>query len=360
MSPRRLAATTVAQLKMYMRRRVAVFWSLVFPIILMTLLGVIFGGAAGGGSIVVVDRAHTTAASAVVSVLEHNRALSVKHDTSIAHARAQVRSGDRDAALLLTRRPDGQVVATLSYSNASPETVGVVRGIVQGAADGVSVGLTGRPAAVRLISASVDSASLGYVEFLMPGVLAISLMISTVFGLATVLVTWRQRGVLRRLKLTPMPLPEFLASRILASLVIAVVQVVVLVAFGAIAFGIHVSATAWAAVPVALAGALCFLAIGMTVGSLVATAETADAVTNVITNPMMFLSGTFFPVAAMPGVLKSIAKVLPLYYLANGLRDTIVRGQSLGHVWIDILILLGVATALFAVSVRTFRWEPSN
>ena len=105
-------------------------------------------------------------------------------------------------------------------------------------------------------------------------------------------------------------------------------QVVVLLAFGRIVFGIHISSTAWAAIPVALAGCLCFLAMGFAIGSVVSNPETGDAVSNVITNPMMFLSGVFFPVAAMPAFVQSIARVLPLYYLANGLRDTTVRGLS--------------------------------
>jgi ABC-2 type transport system permease protein len=110
-------------------------------------------------------------------------------------------------------------------------------------------------------------------------------------------------------------------------------------------------------VPIALAGALCFLMMGFTVGSLVSEPETADAVTNVITNPMMFLSGTFFPVSAMPAFVQSIAKVLPLYYMANGLRDTIVRNQGLVHVLPDLGILLAVTGVLGLVSLRTFRWE---
>ncbi len=360
MSGRRFAASVVAQLRMYMRRRVAVFWSLLFPIILMTLLGIIFGGSTKGGTVEIVDQAHTPSAAVLVRVLEHNRGLEVKTGADIAKAQAQVRSGDRDAAVWLRQGAGGQVRATLYYSNSSPETAGIIRGIVQGAADGVSVAMSGRPPAVALATRSVDSASLGYVQFLLPGVLAISVMISAVIGLATVLVNWRQRGILRRLKLTPMPLSEFLASRIVASLVVSVIQVAVLIAFGAIAFGIHISTTAWVSVPVALAGALCFLAMGMAVGSLVSAAETADAVTNVITNPMMFLSGTFIPVSSMPAVLQSVARVLPLYYLANGLRDTIVRGEGFGQVWTDIAILVGLAICLFAISVRTFRWEPSN
>jgi ABC-2 type transport system permease protein len=132
---------------------------------------------------------------------------------------------------------------------------------------------------------------------------------------------------------------------------------VVLIAFGRVVFGIEISSTAWAAIPVVLAGALCFLVMGFAVGSLVSEPETADAVTNVITNPMMFLSGTFYPVAAMPAVVQSIARLLPLYYMTNALRDTIVRGQGLVHVLPDLGVLLAVTGVLAVISLRTFRWE---
>ncbi|MDX6545566.1 MAG: type transport system permease protein, partial [Gaiellales bacterium] len=247
--------------------------------------------------------------------------------------------------------------AQLYYSNTSATQAGILKGIISGAASRISVAATGSAPAIGYSATSVDSSALDYIDFLLPGILALSIMISAVIGLSTVLVAWRTRGVLRRLKLTPMPLWEFLVSRIAASLALAMLQVVVLIAFGALAFGIHISATAWAAIPIALAGALCFLVMGFTVGSLVSEPETADAVTNVITNPMMFLSGTFIPVSAMPDVVQSIARVLPLYYMANGLRDTIVRNQGLVHVLPDLGVLLAVTGVLAVVSLRTFRWE---
>jgi len=198
-----------------------------------------------------------------------------------------------------------------------------------------------------------------YVDFLMPGILALSIMISAVIGLSTIMVDWRQRGILRRLKLTPIPLAEFFAARITASLVVAMLQLPVLLAFGRVVFGIHISSTAWAAIPVAVAGCLCFLAMGFAIGSVVSNPETGDAVSNVITNPMMFLSGTFFPVAAMPAYVQAIARLLPLYYMANGLRDTTVRGLSITHVIPDIAVLLLVTAILSVVALRSFRWEPS-
>jgi ABC-2 type transport system permease protein len=361
MSPGRIAATTVAQLKMMFRRRIVLFWSLVFPLILMTLLGLLFGRSIDAGTVTVINTADSPAASAMVQALRHTKGVKVKTDQiDVAHARKQVQDGDRDALLVLSAAGDAAgapTVARLYYSNASATQSGILKGIVSGVASRISVGATGSAPAIGYQQTSVDSSALDYIDFLLPGVIALSVMISAVIGLSTVLVQWRKRGILRRLKLTPMPLWEFLVSRIAASLALAVLQLVVLIAFGAIAFGINISTTAWAAVPIVLAGALCFLVMGFTVGSLVSEPETADAVTNVITNPMMFLSGTFFPVSAMPGFVQSIARVLPLYYMANGLRDTIVRNQGLVHVLPDLGVLLAVTGVLAVVSLRTFRWE---
>jgi ABC-2 type transport system permease protein len=359
MNAGRVAATTVAQLKMMFRRRIVLFWSLVFPIILMGLLGLLFGQSVGAGTVTVLDQAHTRASRAMVAALDHTDGVTVKTDAGdLTDARTQVKNGDRDALLVLTRSgSSGGTVARLYYSNASATQAGILKGLVSGIASRLSVAATGQPPAIDYAQQSVDSSALDYIDFLLPGILALSIMISAVIGLSTVLVTWRKRGVLRRLKLTPMPLSEFLVSRVLASLALALLQVGVLIAFGAIVFGVNISATAWAAIPIALAGALCFLVMGFTVGSLVSEPETADAVTNVITNPMMFLSGTFVPVSAMPGFVQGIAKVLPLYYMANGLRDTIVRNEGLVHVLPDLGILLGLTAVLALVSLRTFRWE---
>jgi ABC-2 type transport system permease protein len=354
----RFIATTVAQLKMTFRRRITLFWSLVFPMILMTLLGLLFGRSVSAGTIAVAP-VDAPAPAAVVKTLQHTKGLTVKIAPDGATAIHQVRDGDRDAAVVFAPGSGDSYVVKLYTSNTSADQAGIIKGIVAGATDGVSVAATGSAPALTFQPQSVDSSSLTYIDFLLPGILALAIMISAVIGLATILVDWRQRGILRRLKLTPIPLAEFFAARISASLVVAVMQVVVLLAFGRIAFGVHISTTAWAAIPVALAGCLCFLAMGFAIGSVVSNPETGDAVSNVITNPMMFLSGTFFPVSAMPPFVQVIARVLPLYYMANGLRDTTVRGLSLTHVAGDIGILLGTTAVLAVIGLRSFRWEAS-
>jgi ABC-2 type transport system permease protein len=348
--------STVAQLKMTFRNRVALFWSLMFPIIFMTLLGLLFGRSIDAGTITVVDRAHVAQSRAVVAALEHTKGVTVKLGTDPVKARDDVQNGDREGALVLTPGTGPGVEAHLYTSNTDGTQAAIISGIV----GGVTNRIANPTPAVRFRSSSVDSSSLRYVDFLLPGIIAIAIMTSSVFGLSTILVDWRKRGVLRRLKLTPMPLWQFLGARVTASLVLTVLQVVVLLAFGRIAFGIHISADAWAAIPVALVGCLAFLAFGFFVGSIVGSPETADAVANSVTTPMMFLSGTFFPIAALPAVLATVAKALPLYYLASGLRDAAVRGLGFEHVLPAIGVLLAMTAVLSVISLRAFRWEPKT
>ena len=353
--------TTAAQLKMTFRNRIALFWSLAFPIILMSLLGVLFGSSVSAGTITVVDLAHTPESQQLVTALVHTDGVDTKTGTDAASAESKVRNGDRDGALVIRPGQNGAPAsAVLFTSNTSAAQAGILRGIVGDATSTIALREAGGHPPIAFRSQSVDSASLDYIDFLLPGIIAIAIMTSSVFGLSTVLVDWRKRGILRRLKLTPMPLWEFLASRVTASLALTVVQVIVLIAFGRLAFGVHIAESAWAAIPVALVGCLAFLALGFFIGSMVGSPETADAVANSITTPMMFLSGTFFPVASLPAVLATIAKLLPLYYLASGLRDATVRGLPFSDVASSIAVLLVMTAVLAGISLRTFRWEPAN
>lgn len=362
MNLRRLALTTRAQLQMTFRNRIALFWALAFPIILLTLLGIAFGHSSNGGTVVVVNNANTRSAAALIKVLEKKHSgVGVDTGETVDKAIHDVKNGDHDAALILTRAGSGdQTTARLYYSNASAEQAGIIRGVVSGAADGVSIALASGPPAIAFSQNEVDSSGLDYLDFLLPGIIAIAIMTSSVFGLSTVMTDWRKRGILRRLKLTPMPLGEFLTSRVLASLVVTVMQVVVLLIFGRLVFGIHIASSAWVAIPVALIGTLAFLAFGFFIGSVVANPETADAVSNAITTPMMFLSGTFFPLAVLPAWVAALAKVLPLYYLADGLRKATVRGLGFEAVAVNIAVLAVMALIFAAISLRTFQWEPGT
>ena len=166
----RFLATALAQLRMTFRRRITLFWSLVFPMILMTLLGLLFGRSVNAGDIVVAQPVTAAAPKAMVTALEQTKGLTVKTSPDAATAIKKVKDGDEDAALVFTpkaatgRSPPGSTRRT-----RRPTQAGILKGIVFGAADRVSIAATGGPPALRFQALSVDSASLSYIDFLLPG-----------------------------------------------------------------------------------------------------------------------------------------------------------------------------------------------
>jgi ABC-2 type transport system permease protein len=104
-------------------------------------------------------------------------------------------------------------------------------------------------------------------------------------------------------------------------------------------------------------GALCFLSIGFAISGIARNTETAASYGNLITFPMLFLSGVFFDVDAMPGWLRPIVNVLPLKYLVDALREPMTRGNGLAEIWLDLVILLGIFAVAMVIAVRFFRWD---
>jgi ABC-2 type transport system permease protein len=111
-----------------------------------------------------------------------------------------------------------------------------------------------------------------------------------------------------------------------------------------------------AIIPFLLLGPFLFVSLGMLVGTVSKSVESAAVVGNLVTFPMMFLSGTFFPVSTMPDYLQNIAHVLPLFYVIDGLNNVMLYGNySAALVDVGVLILLSIV--IFALAVRFFKWR---
>ncbi|HYA09001.1 MAG TPA: ABC transporter permease [Gaiellaceae bacterium] len=342
----RMWAALLANLRMLVRDRGALFLALFLPILFMVIFGLIFGNA--GNQKLDVGLAGR---GPLVQALEQTPALNV-HRVPAQTAARRVKDGRYQGAVVV----DGKQ-ATLYYSNTYAAQAAMLRGVVQGVADGVNLAAANQPQIVSVEPVSVDSSSLRYIDFLVPGLLAMALSQSAVFGVSGTLVSWRERGIFRRLKVTPLPLGEFGFVRLLTHLVVALAQAAVLLLVGRLFFGVHLGVDVAALVPLVIVGALCFIAIGFLVGAIASTQEAASIAGNLITLPMVFLAGVFFSLDTAPSWLQQTAKFLPLTYLANGLRDVAIRGHSVASTLPDLAVLGGVALAVSLLSIHFFRWE---
>jgi len=133
----------------------------------------------------------------------------------------------------------------------------------------------------------------------------------------------------------------------------------VLVAVGIFAFNAHITLTLWL-IPFLFLGPMMFCSLGMLVGTLSKSVETASVIGNVISFPMMFLSGTFFPLAIMPEYLRTFAHVLPLYYVVDGLNEVMVNAPVTGNytaALIDIGVIAILSIIIFVAAAKLFKWR---
>jgi ABC-2 type transport system permease protein len=352
---RALLAMIRANLKMTMRNRQAIFWNLAFPAIFILIFGTIFSRNTGVDFSVGVVGADSQLKSATDAALRANDSFTVHDSATQQDELDKLKNGDRDIVLVFDQPPagGGQPAVHLYYDQGSGPTGDIAISVVQQILLTVAQGEN----PVTIDQQPINVINLSYIDFIVPGILAMALMNAGVIGLSTAFVIYRERGILRRIKVTPFPLTSFVFARVVSQLVVAVAQAVILIGLGKLAFGLDVRGNPFLILLVIIAGALAFLSIGFAISGFAKNAETAASYANLITFPMLFLSGVFFSVDAAPAWLRPVTKVLPLRFLVDGLRDPMMRGKGFGAVWIDLVVLLLTFVVGMTFAVRFFRWE---
>lgn len=196
--------------------------------------------------------------------------------------------------------------------------------------------------------------------YLVAGMLGFGVVATAYAGLAINTVIRRESGVLKRVRGTPLPSAGYLGAVIVSILVVIAIEAIAQVLIGRYVLDAGFPGSP-GALAVALAlGGVAFSALGLATTAVVRSSEGSSAIVNAIYLPMIFISGVFFSVDALPGFLEAIADVLPLTYLLDLIRSVFVDGDDLASSWRAILVvaLWGIAGALLAM--RSFRWEPQE
>ena len=347
-------AMVKANLKMTVRNRQALFWNLAFPAIFILIFGAVFDQESGVNFEVGIAGEESPYRDAVVAALDASDAFDL-HTGARSDELAELRDSDRQFVLVFGEQSAGQPVAPVEifYDETQGPNAQIGLTVLSQVLQDISGGE--RTAAVTV--QPIESLDIDYIDFFVPGILGMSLMNSGVIGLSTAFVTYREKGILRRIKVTPFSLTSFILARIVTTLIIAVIQAVVLIGLGRLVYDLTVRGNPLLILVAIMAGGLAFLAIGFALSGIARNTETAASYANLVTFPMLFLSGTFFPVDSLPTWLQGITRVLPLRYLIDALREPMMRDKGFGAIWVDLLVLLAVFAVAMAVAVRFFKWE---
>ena len=217
--------------------------------------------------------------------------------------------------------------------------------------------LVNAPTLVELRSEGVQARQLTYYDFLLPGLVGMGIMNSSIVGIAASMALYRQQRILKRILATPLKVRVFFASEILANLVVAIIQAAIIMAAGILLFGANIYGNFLWVFVVVLVASIVFLNIGFIIGGLSKNVDAAVGLANAVSLPMMFLAGVFFPKEGLPWILSNVVSYLPLAPMLDALRGVALEAEPLWNYPYE-LGLLGAWIAVSAVvAVRVFRFE---
>ncbi|PVX25849.1 MAG: hypothetical protein CW691_03260 [Candidatus Bathyarchaeum sp.] len=366
---KRIAAIINGALRTWFRSKTTLFWTLAFPILLMLLFGAIFSVTDDPRfdfyvqNQDIVDGEFTPLSGTFVSMLNKTGVLNIKMVDPNENTADYI---DKNGIELMLLIPDGfhqsciAQNASVVLKTVPPEidtSAATVSGVVNQIVEVFNAETTGEqpPEVVKLVSESLVSENYSFIDFFVPGLIGMTIMTTGIFGAVGWNTRNRELGILKKLATTPLSKFEYIIGVILFELVMCTISTVVILAVGILVFDLSVLPNIYSIILIA-AGAITFPGMGMVIARFVKETDSAEAAANAITFPMMFLSGSFFALEAMPEFLQEIAKVLPLTYLNNGLRDSMLYGNTQSTLYnIAIILVTGMIFIIIGSLITSWR-----
>jgi ABC-2 type transport system permease protein len=350
-----------AGVRMLRRDRTLLIVSLGLPLISIFVFGWLFGSSSTQTlQLGVVDQDQSATTAQLVSQLKQTPSLAVTVGTQDAELQA-LRDGHRGSVLVLapgfgTDLAAGHAQVRVYYDESNPVVAATARMAVQSIVASLNQQASGMPAPVSISEEAVSAHDLRQIDWLTPGMLGMLLLYANL-NVGGQIVQWRKQGIMRRLAVTPLRPSVLVSTQVLSRLMLSLLQGAVLMAIAMAVFHVRVTGSWPALVAVVIAGALAMLALGFVVGSFAKDAAVAEAAFFLISFPMTFLSGSYFPTESAPAFLTPLIKALPLTYLNDALRQVINSGANFAVVQSDLLVLAAWLVVATMFSARAFRWS---
>ena len=393
-----IANDFLASLKNYYRSKGTLFWSLAFPILLILLFGAIFSGSEGSYTLYVKNYDYQNG-EFIASILKQNETgmefignftnfydaiyhqLNLTNVTKIKIIKDSDASNEKELQEYIEANKGkikslmvipknyglklGMAIAEKNVTKAENITLmldpsetqrnAVIMAVLSQFMNQFNLMIAGGDNFARFNTTSIIQKEYEYIDFFIPGIIGLSVMTTSIYGSIERNTKFRKNGILRKLLTTPITRGEWILAKMLFMLFLAFVSTFVILLVGTLVWGVSVQINIYLFILI-ISASFAFSGMGMIVTRFVKDEETADSAGGAITFPMMFLAGTFFPLEIMPPFLQIIAKILPLYYVNEGLRDAMILGDRAGALFNSIVIFI-FAIIVFAIGVAITSWK---
>lgn len=346
-------------LKIHSRDRQAIFFGLFFPLVFMFIISFASGGDPDPIELGIVNNANNEMATEFIASLESTLLFNITIGSE-EDLREQLIEGDKTVVLILpgSFQDNGTPADLTVLIDASQvRQAAIVMPVLRTALVDVERQLRNTEPLFDLNIEDVQSRTQNYLDFVVPGLLAFSIMNIAIAGSGFNIVEYRRKGILKRLFVTPIMPRDFIGGLVLARLLICLIQITGLILAAIFLFKVVFVGNLLSLYLFILFGTVIFLCIGFCLGSIAKTQQAIMAIGNLVTFPQMILSGIFFPIEALPDLVQPMAKVLPLSFVSTGLREITINGAGLIELVPSILGMGLWAVVVLVLSIRMFVWK---
>lgn len=364
-----LPITTFARIdiKRLFRDKVAIFFVFVFPLIFLIIFGSIFNSDSDVSFRVgFINNSQTEFAKQFDQQLRDNKVFKIDPKiTTVDAAKEKMSRGQLDATIVLpaefgamegdNKFPSGQAQVLYSESNQSAgQTLGA---ILDGIFKQVNQQITPSPTPFTVKTESTATKGLTQFDYTFSGILGFTLLSLGIFGPTTVFPRLKQRGVLRRYQMTTIKIWQYFVANVLSNAFVGLLAVALMFTAALTIFDLNMRGNYFNLAVVVVLGTVMLFGIGLSLGGWAKNENQAAPLAQLITLPMMFLSGVFFPTFLMPEVLQKITQFIPLTPIIDSVRLIVTENASLIDLGPQLAVIGGWLVAVYVIAFKVFRWE---
>ena len=368
---------------------------IVMPLFMMGMIGFIYPSSASSGNslpvgVVNSDAGYhnsTIASQTFVSTLQQindkTSMFKLTTVTSISALRDSIEKGDLEGGIIIpgnftaTLLTGQQGVVTIMTDTSNPQVSATIQTLLTAVFDQMSTAMAQQkvmaisPSAtpssalavvqpLRVVTQGIIPGSTNYFEFVAPGIMAMTVMMSVMTGLPGAISQEKEVGTMDGMMVAPINRLSIILGKTLAQTARGLLQGVILMVLAIVLFGVTIQGNILLVFGLLLLGVFSFVGLGIVLTSITSDQQTATMLMTTLMFPMMFLSGVFFPIQQMPWYMQDISKVLPLTYATDALRKVMVLGAWIPDITTELAVLVAFGIVMTAIAVPVFRRAMTN
>ena len=367
MNPRFIINDFMVSFKQWIRSKGTVFWTILFPILLISIFGAIFMESDSiNYDLYVQNHDDSLHSQQLISILDDISMITVKQVDTDENIKYYMKEESIAAALVIPSDfsekiqqsfTNGNITKNVSlYSDPSQQsTSSIMLSVVSNVIYEYNMGLSGGKHVIGIDQEQIIGEDFEFIDFFIPGMIGFTIMTSCIYGSIERNTKFRKDGILRKMLTMPVTRAEWIFAKMLFMLFLSFLSTTVIIIFGVLVWGLNVNISLFSIVLI-IATSFMFSGMGMIISRFVKDEETADMAGGAITFPMMFLAGTFFPLDQMPAFLKMVAQFLPLYYVNEGFRNAMIFADVDKTLWFTGIVLI-FACFFFISGAFLSKWD---